>query len=782
MIIEDAYSVTLTGAELETRRNLALDPAATKYISGNARLGWRAVRWFGAAPAAGTYTLVTGTGPLPGVNTYARKTWTVAPAALGGSGDTGFEHVTGSAAAGYPVTPGDVYVISSYLRSSVRRRIGIGVYQWDGAGVAMARIYAPRVTALPGVWTRISHVYQVPAGVATMALVSDSHAEAVDGNAVWTVGATLDGTALLVEKFPDLASAIVADYFSGATTDTTDYRYDWVAAATDSPSTQTRLRHPLSHKGGPLTLDDAWAPRVQGSVEVAIPDTGTLELLDTREQLRLTVACSASYSAGSPTARTFDLAVRGRAVDHEAGTVSIDVASDEALLMDDVWIDDEPNLDGLDHQHSLRSLINAVILSRIGAALQPGSADSTFYVLENATNQIVNPTFEANANAVTAGGNCTFVRVTTQAYLGTGSLQIANSAVGLFAVALDTSASVGTRPVRAGDPFTFQWRTKANSVLDVWAAVRFFDASNVQVGADVAGVHVATTTTGWQLVTVAGTVPATATKALPLVFGQATSGGHLVWVDAASLSESPDYFDGSTPDTLDYAYQWTSVTDGSTSTRTALVDRSPDLLDWEPGDSAWSFVQPLVQAAGLRLFCDEQRRWFLVDPSYIAPGYLQLSVPYNLGSAVDRMSRDDPEWFDAAILIYRWLDYMAVRQERIDYYAAPGHTKTRTFVIERPYPGPGAAEYFVTRALGRGRTMRGLETLARFDTEPVQPLVVTLPSTPIQTGVVAAVTFDTSTGRMSVDSRGLTDTPANAVVFLPGTIDSLPGTIDSLLA
>jgi len=781
VILEDAYTVTLTGAELETRRNLAADPAATAYRSAALKtFGWQSDRW----TSNGTFTIINGAadGPIPGLSTFARFTYTAVAGYSRGFHMAGNPEGATPGATGFPITPGRVYVVSCYLRPrgtttppqlKITTRFGNSDTVWNAAASGQHVVSGVVLEQ----WRRVSAIVQAPADADRLTAYSGNGGA---GNAA--IGDRIEGTALLVEEFPDLASAIVADWFSGATTDTTDYRYDWTGAANSSPATQTRLRHPLAHKGGPLTLDDGWAPRVRGTIEVAIPDDATLALLDTRDQLRLTIACSASYSAGSPSARTFNLGIRGRDVDHAAGTVAIAVASDEALMMDDVWLDDEPNLAGLGYQHSLRALINSVLLSRIGATLEPGSADSTFYVLENATNQITNPRFETNANAVTAGGNCTFARTTAQAFTGTASLQIANSAVGLFAVALDTSASVGTRPVTAGDPFTYQFRAKANSVLDVWAAVRFFDSANAQVGADIASAHVVMSTTAWKLVQVSGTVPATATKAMPLVFGQATSGGHQVWIDDASLSESPDYFDGATPDTLDYSYQWTGTTDGSTSTRTALVDRSPDMLDWEPGDSAWTFVQPLVEAAGLRLFCDEQRRWSLVEPTYIAPGFLQLSVPFNLHSAVDRMDRDDPEWFDAAILIYRWLDYMAVRQERIDYYAAPGHTKVRTFVIERPFPGPGAAEYYVTRALGRGRTMKGLEALANFAVEPVQPLTVNLPATPIQTGVVAAVTFDTTNGVMSVDSRGLTDTPADAIVFLPGTVDALVGTVDSLLA
>ena len=135
-------------------------------------------------------------GPIPGVLTYARKTWTVAPSAIGNTGDTGFGNTTGN----FVVVPGDVYTISSYLRASVSRNFNIGVYQYTPTAVAFSpsRIYAPTVFGLAGQWTRVNYTYTVPAGVGMISLVTDSNSSTANGAANWAVGSTLDGTALMV--------------------------------------------------------------------------------------------------------------------------------------------------------------------------------------------------------------------------------------------------------------------------------------------------------------------------------------------------------------------------------------------------------------------------------------------------------------------------------------------------------------------------------------------------------------------------------------------------------
>lgn len=228
-------------APVVLRTNLASDPAATRNtISGPGVIGWTTGRWFGSAPAAGTHTLITNANDGPvGLRTYMRKTWTAVPASLGGSGDTGFQNgPTGTS--GFVVTPGETYILSAYVRASVRRRMEMALQEYNGA-TSGPRVRGALFTAVPGVWTRIEMRYTVPAaGVTHIMPITDSTASASDGNTNWTVGATLDGTGILVER---TSSALPAEpFFYGSTPDTSTRDYAWLGAVNDSRSTESTIQ------------------------------------------------------------------------------------------------------------------------------------------------------------------------------------------------------------------------------------------------------------------------------------------------------------------------------------------------------------------------------------------------------------------------------------------------------------------------------------------------------------------------------------------------------------
>lgn len=184
-------------------RNYASDPAATSNASGTIGvIGWRSGRWFGSSPAAGSYAAVSGAsdGAL-GRSTYVRKTWSVAPTSIGGSGDTGMDNIPGGIN-GFPVVSGAVWSISCYVRASVTRNYHIGVYQYTSTGASFSptRFYGSDISGPAGQWTRIHQQYAVPSGVAYAALTCDSSASSANGAVNWAVGSTLDATALMVTQ------------------------------------------------------------------------------------------------------------------------------------------------------------------------------------------------------------------------------------------------------------------------------------------------------------------------------------------------------------------------------------------------------------------------------------------------------------------------------------------------------------------------------------------------------------------------------------------------------
>jgi hypothetical protein len=198
--------------------------------------------------------------------------------------------------------------------------------------------------------------------------------------------------------------------------------------------------------------------------------------------------------------------------------------------------------------------------------------------------------------------------------------------------------------------------------------------------------------------------------------------------------------------------------------------RDPDALKREPGERAWDFLSPLVNAAGLRLFCDEMRRWHLVDPAtYTVPGSLRISDGHNAiraRSSVDLSAGDRgvPGYAETVVVRYTWTDSDGAQQIAYDS-AGAAHGIGRLVEVARPFPGAGAADALLKKSEGKGRTL-DLEALNDLSATPGQTLVATIPNTPLQVGVVSSVEWR-SAGEMRVGSRGLTDTPETAWALQP---------------
>lgn len=183
---------------------------------------------------------------------------------------------------------------------------------------------------------------------------------------------------------------------------------------------------------------------------------------------------------------------------------------------------------------------------------------------------------------------------------------------------------------------------------------------------------------------------------------------------------------------------------------------------WEVGTTGWDYVQSLVNAAGLRLWCDERRRWWLTAPlgPETAPGVYTAVV----GESVDfleKLSRD--EWATGVIVTYEW-DTSAGRQTQHD--VAGGGTRVVQIRVPRPWPGNGAAAAILQRMRARG----SLITSTQVSTYEVTPgWVMRAPSTDTahQAGLVSSVVWNLDTDVVDVSSRDLSDTPARSWIMQP---------------
>jgi hypothetical protein len=546
---------------------------------------------------------------------------------------------------------------------------------------------------------------------------------------------------------------------------------------------------PLDVLGGTIALDETAAPHVQGNLTLAIPSLSTLNAMDPRNTPRVRVSVTATYPTGAPVSRVFNLGVRDRRVDVESGTLSVSVASDEALLIDYAPLTDDYT--AFTHQASLRAVVNYALAVAIpGESLEAtpaANANATTYA--SAVNECPNP----SAGVDTAGWTAQSVTLTRltgvgaifQNSLGTCfRLQgLSTSGVTYIWRALDVSRV-------AGREWMFRARQRNGSAIASGTpdpgsriSIQYTAPSTGTVSAQSPIGSTANNTTTDHYVRVR--FPPDITAASIRLYHGVRSTDSVYWADIRYGEFTLDptdtgYFAGDTTDTASYLYDWTGTAHASTSTRTALVDRPTDALLWRAGQSALDFLSPLVQVYGLRLVCDESRAWTLRPEGYTAPGP-SLAVQYgtNLLGADDTISRDSQLWFDAAVTVYRWTDTTGATRERTDSYALnTPHTLLRRFEKDSAYPGPGFSEYAVRRAQGLGHDLM-VRLVADWRFRAEQTAMVVLPDTTTQAGEISRLVYDLDRDEMSVTTR-TTDTPVGAINLLPGTINALPGTINAL--
>lgn len=196
-----------------------------------------------------------------------------------------------------------------------------------------------------------------------------------------------------------------------------------------------------------------------------------------------------------------------------------------------------------------------------------------------------------------------------------------------------------------------------------------------------------------------------------------------------------------------------------------------DATTWEPGVSAWDFLEPLTQKAGRRLWCDESRVWRLEESTRVLPGAVVLSWLTTLTEAQDTLSRAAEDWCDAVVVKYEWTDGAGARQTAYDSAVAPGGgSKVRLIThTDKRYPGPGAAANILRHQANRGRTLE-IQAVNSYDATPGTAAIVTTEHAPTQTGIVAGVTWRMPADTMQVRFRDLTDTPDGAYVLANPTM------------
>jgi hypothetical protein len=520
----------------------------------------------------------------------------------------------------------------------------------------------------------------------------------------------------------------------------------------------------LSVKSTSITLDDSWSPYAQATLVCYAPSIEILEALDPRKGLRVKVTVVQrwgdengdwnSFGYRAPVVRTFDFSLRERAVDKQTGEMTLTLASDEALLLDYALVATTADQTPIGLQSSFRSIVNYV-LGKVGAALAPG--DDTHVTVSQSPNLFNTPSARRGLPVASRGWTSFGGTLGYDPDQDTYTILPGGTPTGSGGLYISELINVG--PGEKLEPYT-AYTYSANLYGSTTPVLPYVGGTGVAGGA-VAGPAVSGyfprssvtfTTAG------AGSVTFYVLNASPT----AATGQHVYAVQDAQLekgSVATPYFDGNKAADSKYTYRWQGAADASPSVRTLVTPRSEQLLDWTPGRSAWDFLEPIVQAAGYRLWCDEARVWHLAK-SWNTQNQINLSPDNGLTAGVDRISRNEA-WYDSVVIEYQWTDRAGVQQKRYDVAGVGGNSTLLLQYTDTPFPGAGAAASVLRRADGKGRIISP-EAINNYLATPGDVVQISLPNSPVQTGLLSNVTWNLPEDRMQIASRGLTDTPANA--------------------
>jgi hypothetical protein len=539
----------------------------------------------------------------------------------------------------------------------------------------------------------------------------------------------------------------------------------------DVTATDGVTSYNLRVKSAQVTLDDSWSPYAQATLTCARPSAELLDFLDPRDTVRVSFTLTRSLSGQS---RDFDLLLIERELDNVTDELTLYLGGDESLLLGDALMASTPTDAAFAEQASLRTIIDDLVLDPMGAALEADDgADADLTVYTDAVNLITNPSGEVNTTGWTATA-CTLSRISggTAPTSGTYALRLqtptnANSYITSDAI----SVTAGATYILAGTMLCVG--TAGGTANTYRRCLTVADATTNSVIA-VTPNGPGSGMTNPESQSVQFTVPAGTTSVkVRCYLGTGTSGDirfdSLLLMQVTGALTDGTYFDGDTTDTAIYNYAWSGTAHNSTSVRTNIsgLERSLDMFTRDPGESWWDFLEPLLQVGGLRLFCDEQRKWHLVSRDAVVSGLIAVNAGVNYTDGVDAIKRDSDEWADAVVIKYTWKDSAGVDQVAYDYEQEGTGATANCLLVEysRPFPGVGAAAAILARANARGRTLSP-GSIADLDATPGMEVQVTQPDTPLQDGQISAVIWQLPAGTMQLRTRGLGDVLEDTWAFV----------------
>lgn len=191
-----------------------------------------------------------------------------------------------------------------------------------------------------------------------------------------------------------------------------------------------------------------------------------------------------------------------------------------------------------------------------------------------------------------------------------------------------------------------------------------------------------------------------------------------------------------------------------------------DAVLWLPGVSAWDYLEPLLQVANRRLYCDELGRWWLEDRRTVKPGNASLTLGVDaITAAADDIDRD--EWADAVVVTYSWRDEDG--NDRRDYdiaQASPTPSRVAHFEYDTARPGSGAAKRLLRRTRTKGR---GFEAtiVSDYTIDPgMTATVITDGGEPLA-GYITRTVWNLPDDETNLSTRGVVEASTTAWSYFP---------------
>lgn len=208
--------------------------------------------------------------------------------------------------------------------------------------------------------------------------------------------------------------------------------------------------------------------------------------------------------------------------------------------------------------------------------------------------------------------------------------------------------------------------------------------------------------------------------------------------------------------------------------------QEPDAIVWEPGTSAWEYIRNVAEAAGLVVRCDGRRRWTLTRRDEHLSDVVSLDRSTEI---VERIDVDTQQYADAVVVRYQWTDPTTGNGKVRFDTAAQSADAVTVKLIERkvPYPGRGAAKYWLKRLAARGR-MFDLTQVNDYSLRPGVQFTAPVPLTPVQIGHIESLEWVLPEPEMTITTTGAADSVTGAIDLWPAGIyiNDLVGMIDGL--